>query len=84
MPESPESNAPEQRAAAEQHKVASTDSDFESLNAEPRLSLLSELWLFVVENRLWVLAPIIIALAVLGVLVVLSSTGLAPFIYTLF
>ncbi|MBY0261505.1 MAG: hypothetical protein K2Q20_04140 [Phycisphaerales bacterium] len=36
------------------------------------------------HNKKWWLAPVIIALLVLGVLVVLGSTAAAPFIYTLF
>lgn len=35
-------------------------------------------------NKKWWLTPIIISLLLLGILVVLSSTPLAPVIYTLF
>jgi len=46
--------------------------------------ILSELWDFVRHNRKWWLIPIIVSLLGFGVLIVLSSTGIAPFIYTLF
>ena len=58
--------------------------EFERLADQPHASIYGELASFLIENRLWILAPIIAALAILAVLVVLSSTGLAPFIYTLF
>lgn len=39
---------------------------------------------FIVHNKKWWLIPIVIALLLLGLLAVLSGTGVAPFIYTLF
>ena len=36
---------------------------------------------FLVHNKKWWLAPIIIVLLLLGVLVVLGSSGVLPFIY---
>lgn len=49
-----------------------------------RAGLLTELWEFLKHNKKWWLVPIIVALLLLGVLVVLSGTAAAPFIYTLF
>jgi len=46
--------------------------------------LLSELIGFLKANKKWWLAPIIIAILLLGLLVVLGGTAAAPFIYTLF
>ncbi|HWX18924.1 MAG TPA: DUF5989 family protein [Candidatus Binatia bacterium] len=43
-----------------------------------------EIWGFMKENKKWWLLPLVVALLVLGLLVLLSGTGLAPFIYTLF
>ena len=43
-----------------------------------------ELWSFLKSNKKWWLLPIIIVFLILAALVFLSSTGLAPFIYTLF
>ncbi len=59
-------------------------SEFEQLGEEEQLSLIGEFWLFIVENKAWWMIPILTVLGLVGVLVVLSSTGAAPFIYTLF
>jgi Family of unknown function (DUF5989) len=47
-------------------------------------SLVSELFGFLKDNKKWWLAPILIAILLLGLLVVLGGTAAAPFIYTLF
>jgi hypothetical protein len=47
-------------------------------------SLLSEFWAFLKQNKKWWLLPIVIVMLLLGVLIFLSSTAAAPFIYTLF
>jgi hypothetical protein len=57
---------------------------FEDAGQEKQLSLTRELMLFIVENKKWWLAPIFIVLGIVGLIVVLGSTGAAPFIYTLF
>jgi len=44
----------------------------------------SDLWLFLKTNKKWWLIPILAVFLIAGLLVLLSSTGLAPFIYTLF
>ncbi len=46
--------------------------------------ILRELWSFVRYNKKWWLTPIILALLLVGVFVILSSSAAAPFIYTLF
>ena len=46
--------------------------------------LLSEFVGFLGQNKKWWLAPIIIALLLVGVLIILGGTAAAPFIYTLF
>ena len=46
--------------------------------------LLGELWGFLRENKKWWLLPILVVLLLFGFLILLSGTGLAPFIYTLF
>jgi hypothetical protein len=45
---------------------------------------MSDLWGFLKTNKKWWLLPIIVVFVILAVLVLLSSTGVAPFIYTLF
>ena len=47
-------------------------------------TLIAELRDFIFENKKWWLIPIVVALSFVGLLVVLGSTGAAPFIYTLF
>jgi hypothetical protein len=60
-------------------------SDFEKAATEQSQGgFLKELWGFLAQNKKWWLLPILILLLVFGLLVVLSGTGLAPFIYTLF
>ena len=49
-----------------------------------RGSLIAEFWAFLRENKKWWLLPILIVFLLLGGLILLQSTGLAPFIYTLF
>lgn len=61
-----------------------TKNEFERLGEEQELSLVDEFWVFVKENKAWWMVPILLVLGGLGVLVALSSTGAAPFIYTLF
>lgn len=62
-----------------------TPSDFEKAAADAQgESLASEFWAFLAQNKKWWLAPIVIVMLLLGVLIFLSSTAAAPFIYTLF
>ena len=46
--------------------------------------LIAEFIDFLQHNKKWWLIPIIVVLLLLGLLVLLSGTGAAPFIYTLF
>ena len=49
------------------------------------LSLLKELFIFVLERKKFWLLPIIVTLAIFGLLIVLSQgSSVAPFIYTIF
>lgn len=61
-----------------------TDSDFASQAESSSPGILAELVAFVRHSKKWWLAPILIALLLLGILVVLSGSIAAPFIYTLF
>jgi hypothetical protein len=45
--------------------------------------LLREFWQFLRENKKWWMLPILLVLLAMGVLILLSGTPLAPFIYTL-
>ena len=58
---------------------------FEKAASESRdVGLLGELWGFLNSTKKWWLAPIILVIVLFGLLVFLSGTGVAPFIYTLF
>ncbi len=46
--------------------------------------LLVEFWGFLKVNKKWWLLPIVLVLLLLGGLIILSGTAVAPFIYTLF
>ena len=59
-------------------------SEFETAAEQSGGGLVSELWAFLKSNKKWWMLPIIVLLLLLGLLVLLSGTGLAPFIYTMF
>jgi hypothetical protein len=58
--------------------------DFAAEASGERVGLVAEFWSFLVQNKKWWLAPIVIATLALGGLVVLGGSAAAPFIYTLF
>lgn len=60
-----------------------TSDEFRRQAELPPLGLLAEFWQFLKHNKKWWLLPILVALVLLGALVVLSSSALAPFIYPL-
>ena len=63
----------------------SGQNDFERIaQQERRLSFSQELWSMIRRKKKYWMAPLIVVLLLLGLLVVLSSTAVAPFIYTLF
>jgi hypothetical protein len=60
-------------------------SEFEKAAAAPSSGgILRDLWDFLKTNKKWWMVPIIAMLLIFGLLILLSSTGVAPFIYTLF
>ncbi len=58
--------------------------EFTRESTEDRISLAAEFWDFLKHNKKWWLLPILIAIFAIGLLVVLGSSGAAPFIYPLF
>lgn len=48
------------------------------------MDFLKDLWKYIKERKKWWLAPLIIIFILIGVLLILGGTSLAPFIYTLF
>ena len=49
-----------------------------------RRSIINEFLDFVVENKAYWIAPIIIVLLLFGILILIGGSSVAPFIYTLF
>lgn len=59
-------------------------SEFEAASREIKTGFVAEMIGFLRDNKRWWLTPIVVFLLLLGLLLVLASTGAAPFIYTLF
>jgi len=64
--------------------MANEPNDFEAAGARGRGSAAGDFVDMLKRNKKWWLLPIVIAVVLVGVLVILSSTAAAPFIYTLF
>jgi hypothetical protein len=60
------------------------NTDFESMARGKRPGIVAEFWYFLRYNKKWWLIPILVVLLLIGFLVMLSSTAIAPFIYPLF
>jgi hypothetical protein len=59
--------------------------DFQKLaQSERQGNIFEELWYFMRQNKKWWLLPIVVVMLGFGLLVFLSGTAAAPFIYTLF
>ena len=58
--------------------------DFASQAEGRQMGLLAEFWEFLKHEKKWWLTPIIVVLLLLGVLIFLSGTAVAPFIYPIF
>jgi hypothetical protein len=63
---------------------SNSNDEFARQAEEPSAGLLTELWDLLRYNKKWWLVPIFIAVLLGSLLVFLSSTVFAPFIYTLF
>lgn len=59
-------------------------SQLEQDASRPQPAILIEFVDFLLHNKKWWLIPIVLVLLLFGLLVMLSGTGAAPFIYTLF
>ena len=57
---------------------------FQKAAKEAKTGFFSEIVGFLKDNKRWWMTPIIAVLLLLGLLLILGSTGAAPFIYTLF
>lgn len=58
--------------------------EFQAAASGQRTGLVREFWDFLRHNKKWWLAPILLIMLLVGLAVVLSSTGAGPFIYALF
>jgi len=65
-------------------KGLSREEEFAREGAMKRPSFLSEYLYLLKTNKKWWMLPLIFLLLAFGILMILSSTGAAPFIYTLF
>jgi len=59
-------------------------SEFEKQASARSGGTVSEIFHFLKHNKKWWLIPIVTMLLLIGAIVILSGTALAPFIYTLF
>lgn len=58
---------------------------FEEIAKDERQGgIVSEFWYFLNQTKKWWLLPIVVILLAFGLLMALSGTAAAPFIYTLF
>ena len=59
--------------------------DFEkAAQSRQHTNMAAEFWYFLRHSKKWWLTPIVIVMLLFGLLVFLSGTAAAPFIYTLF
>jgi hypothetical protein len=70
--------------ASMKHEQPANRSDFAAEAERPPRSFLGELWDFTRFNKKWWLTPLILVLLLLGALIAIGGTSVAPFIYTLF
>lgn len=55
---------------------------FEQLAVSDNVGIVREFIDFLINNKKWWLTPIILVLLLVGVMIVLTSSGAAPFLYT--
>ncbi len=68
----------------DKQNVGQPAAEFEQAAHQARGSIAGEFVQFLKHNKKWWLIPVVIVLLFIGVLVILSSTAAAPFVYTLF
>jgi len=61
------------------------NSEFERIAEEDRSrGLIAEFWQFLRHNKKWWLLPILLVLLAAGALLLVATSGLAPFLYPFF
>jgi hypothetical protein len=78
----PREGVPESNGLSERARESAREFEREAERRGP--GLVRELWEFLGYTRKWWLTPILVVLLLLGLLLLLGGTGVAPFIYTLF
>jgi hypothetical protein len=68
----------------EQGKPMSNQNFDDISSQQSRHFFLLELWNFLHQTKKWWLLPVLVTLLLLGLLMWMSTTAAAPFIYTLF
>jgi hypothetical protein len=64
--------------------MAQNDEFLKAARESANQGIAADFWAFVKRNKKWWLVPLVAVFLLLGVLILLSGTGAAPFIYTLF
>lgn len=70
-------------SAPEKHPTSQAN-EFAKIGAQKRGSLVGEYLFFLKTSKKWWMLPLVLVLLGFGLMMLLSSTGAAPFIYTLF
>ena len=65
-------------------RSSNDETDFAEQAEKAGSGLIGEFWAFISCYKKWWLIPILIVLGLVGLLVILSSSAIAPFIYPLF
>ena len=84
MSDNPESTTPETNEGSDVEQSNDAPVSFAQAAEEEQPGLVREFIEFLVESKAWWLTPIIIVLLLVGLLVVLSGSVVAPFIYPIF
>ncbi|MEY4673281.1 MAG: hypothetical protein RL148_1065 [Planctomycetota bacterium] len=66
------------------HDKGGSDDFLKEASHGKQQGLVGEFVSFMKENKVWWLTPILLVLGLVGALLLLAGTGVAPFIYTLF
>tara|TARA_B100001093_G_scaffold290563_1_gene277456 strand:+ start:746 stop:934 length:189 start_codon:yes stop_codon:yes gene_type:complete len=61
-----------------------SDKKFDEIDSNEKVSFIQEFVLLLKHNKKYWLTPIILVLLLFGILIIVSGSSAAPFIYTLF
>lgn len=75
---------PQERPERPEQPERDSGSFLEQASHEKETGLVGDFIGFMKENAVWWLTPILVVFGLLGLLLILGGTGVAPFIYTLF